>query len=45
MDLRQPFAMKIDTKIGFWNVRTMWKTGKLKQIEEELAVYKLKMIG
>jgi hypothetical protein len=37
--------MKMDTKIGFWNVRTMWETGNLRQIEEELATYKLQMIG
>jgi hypothetical protein len=42
---RQLFDMKMDMKIGFWNVRTMWETGKLRQIEEELATYKLQMIG
>jgi hypothetical protein len=42
---RQLFDMKMDTKIGFWNVRTVWKTGKLRQIEEELATYKLQMTG
>jgi hypothetical protein len=36
---RQLFDMKMDTKIGFWNVRNMWETGKLRQIEEELATY------
>jgi hypothetical protein len=37
--------MKMDMKTSFWNVRTMCKTGELKQIEEELATYKVRMIG
>jgi hypothetical protein len=45
MDLiRQPLGTKMDMKIGFCKVRTMWETGKLIQIEEELATHKLKMI-
>jgi hypothetical protein len=42
---RQLVDMKMDTKIGFWNVRTMLETGKMRQIEEELATYKLQVIG
>jgi hypothetical protein len=43
--IRQSYGMKMVMKISFYNERTMWETGKLKQIGEELATYKLKMIG
>jgi hypothetical protein len=43
--IKETKVKKMDTKIGFWNVRTMWENGKLRQIEEELATYKLQMIG
>jgi endonuclease/exonuclease/phosphatase family metal-dependent hydrolase len=34
------FGMKHQTRIGFWNVRTMWEAGKLVQIEAEMITYK-----
>ena len=37
--------MKHGTRIGFWNVQTMWETGKLAQIEADMSKYKLSILG
>lgn len=37
--------MKQWTRVGFWNVQTMWETGKLAQVEEEMSKYKLSILG
>ncbi|OCT72028.1 hypothetical protein XELAEV_18035012mg [Xenopus laevis] len=39
------FGIKWKTKIGFWNVRTMWETGKLKQVVKEMEEYKIDILG
>ena len=36
---------KTKTRIGFWNVHTMYETGKLAQITEEMQRYKLHILG
>lgn len=36
---------KTKTKIGYWNVRTMYETGKTAQIISELERYKLQIMG
>ena len=38
-------SAKTKTKIGFWNVRTMYETGKLAQVTAELRRYKLHILG
>ena len=38
-------GMKHGTRIGFWNVQTMWETGKLAQIEADMSKYKLSILG
>jgi glycosyltransferase involved in cell wall biosynthesis len=40
-----PFGKKQQTRIGFWNVRTLRKYGKLKQVEKEMSNYKLDIMG
>jgi len=39
------FGMKHRTRIGFWNVRTMWEADKLAQIEAEMIRYKTAVLG
>ena len=36
---------KTKTKIGFWNVRTMYETGKLVQVTAEIRRYNLHVLG
>lgn len=43
--LEQTFGMKIRTRIGCWNVRTMSDSGALKAIEKELKSYKMDILG
>ena len=38
-------SAKTKTKIGFWNVRTMYETGKLAQVTAELRRYNLHILG
>lgn len=38
-------SAKTKTRIGFWNVRTMYETGKLAQVTEEKRHYNLHIIG
>ena len=45
MDAQLTFGMKKVTKIGFWNIRTMNETGKLKQIVKEMERYQLDILG
>jgi hypothetical protein len=33
------------TRIGFWNVHTMWEAGKLVQIEAEMIRYEIAVLG
>lgn len=39
------FGMKLKTRIGFWNVRTLFEKGKLRQVEREMDSYKLDILG
>ena len=36
---------KTKTKIGCWNVRTMYQTGKLTEVTTEMRRYKLHILG
>ncbi|XP_071161985.1 craniofacial development protein 2-like [Mytilus edulis] len=36
---------KTKTRIGFWNVRTMYSAGKLAEITSEMRRYKLHILG
>ena len=36
---------KLKTKIGFWNVRTMYDTGKLAQVTLEMKRYNIDILG
>jgi len=36
---------KVKTRIGFWNVRTMYDTGKLAQVTSEMRRYNLDILG
>ncbi|KAI4885603.1 hypothetical protein NFI96_005381 [Prochilodus magdalenae] len=38
-------SAKCKTRIGFWNVRTMYETGKLTQITAEMRRHKLHILG
>jgi hypothetical protein len=37
--------MKIDTRFGTWNARSLFKTGLLVTVAEELWKYKLDLVG
>jgi hypothetical protein len=39
------FGMQHWTRIGFWNVHTMWEAGKLVQIEAEMIRYETAVLG
>jgi hypothetical protein len=39
------FNAKTDTRIGTWNVRTLYQTGKLGQVLKEMRRYKLEILG
>ena len=38
-------SAKTKTRIGFWNVRTMYETGKLAQVTTEMRRYNLHVLG
>ena len=38
-------SAKTKTKTGFWNVHTMYETGKLTQVIAEMQQYKLHILG
>ena len=38
-------SVKTKTRIGFWNVRTMYETGKLAQVTTEMRRYNLHVLG
>ena len=38
-------SAKTKTRIGFWNVRTMYETGKLAQVTAEMRSYNLHILG
>ena len=42
---RDVLSTKVKTRIGFWNVRTMFEAGRLAQITAEMRKYKLHMLG
>ena len=42
---REFLSAKTKTRIGFWNVRTMYEAGKLAQITAEMRRYNLHMLG
>ena len=42
---REVLSAKTKTRIGFWNVRTMYEAGKLAQITAEMRRYNLHMLG
>ena len=37
--------LKSKVRIGFWNVRTLYQSGKLTQLAQEMRRYKLSIIG
>lgn len=39
------FGLKRDMNIGFWNVRTLYQTGKLKQLATEAERYRVDILG
>lgn len=43
MDLT--FGMKSDTRIGLWNVQTMWQVGRLAEVSREMKRYRLDILG
>ena len=36
---------KTITRVGFWNVRTLYQTGKLAQLRSEFDAYNLDLVG
>ena len=36
---------KTNTRVGFWNVRTLYQTGKLAQLRKEFDAYNLDLVG
>ena len=38
-------SAKTKSRIGFWNVRTMYETGKLAQVTAEMRQYMLHILG
>ena len=38
-------STKTKTKLGFWNVRTMYQTGKLAQVTAEMRRYGIHILG
>ena len=36
---------KTITRVGFWNVRALYQTGKLAQLRKEFDVYNLDLVG
>ena len=42
---REVLSAKTNTRIGFWNVRTMNETGKLSQVTVEMLCYNLCILG
>lgn len=44
-NMRELFTAKTRTKIGFWNVRTMYSAGKLAQVTSEMRRYNLDILG
>ena len=43
--MEEVFHAKHKTRIGFWNVRTMYETGKLAQVTHEMRRYNLHILG
>ena len=42
---RQIFNAKCITKIGTWNVRTLYQCGKMAQVLREMQAYRLEVLG
>jgi hypothetical protein len=42
---REVLSVKTKTRIGFWNVRTMYEVGKLAQVTTEMRRYNLHILG
>ena len=43
--MNEVLSAKCKTRIGFWNVRTMYEIGKLAQITSEMKRYNLHILG
>ena len=43
--LKEVLNAKCRTRLGFWNVRTMYETGKLAQVAAEMRRYNLHILG
>ena len=43
--MSEVLSAKSKTRIGFWNVRTMYETGKLAQVTSEMKRYNLHILG
>ena len=42
---KKMFSAKHPTKIGTWNVRTLYQSGKSQQVAEEMDRYQLEILG
>ena len=42
---KEVLSAKCKTRLGFWNVRTMYETGKLAQVTSEMRRYNLHLLG
>ena len=43
--LKSLIQLKSKVRIGCWNVRTLYQTGKLAQLAQEMIRYKLSIVG
>jgi hypothetical protein len=42
---KRPKRKKMDMRFGTWNVRSMYRTGSLRAIAEEISKYTLDLVG
>jgi hypothetical protein len=42
---KQRKRKKMDLRFGTWNVRSMYRTGSLRTVAEEISKYKLDLVG
>jgi hypothetical protein len=43
--MKTTFAMKKNSRVGCWNVRTLWQTGKMGEVTAEMKRYKTEILG
>jgi hypothetical protein len=37
--------LNLTIRIGCWNVRTLWETGKMREATAEMKIYKIEILG